>query len=139
MPGAFAEPEQIIRAPADATVALDNGGEGTLVAAGTELAVGYDLSQVFVTARVEETAVGTVRIGQPVEIVVDAYPGATLHGWVGEISGGSAALLSGAPAGDATGSTEKLTQFVPVKIVITDRAGRTLIPGTNVTVKIHRA
>jgi hypothetical protein len=29
IPGAFAEPEKIIRAPADCTVARDNGGDGT--------------------------------------------------------------------------------------------------------------
>jgi ABC transporter DrrB family efflux protein len=139
IPGAFAEPEQIIRAPADGTVARDNGRDGTFVPAGAELAVAYDLSSVFVTARVEETDVVEVRVGRPVEIVVDAYPDLTLNGQVIDIGGGSAAVLSGSPPENTTGNSEKITQVVPVRIAILDRApGLTLVPGINAAVRIAR-
>ena len=45
----------VIRAPADGVVAVDNGVEGAYVTAGTQLAVAYDGSQIYVTARVDET------------------------------------------------------------------------------------
>ena len=139
IPGAFAEPEEVIRAPADCTVAVDNDRDGTVVPAGAELAVGYDLSTVFVTARVEETDVEAIRVGQPVEIAVDAYPDLTLRGQVSVIGGASAAVLSGSPPENTTGNVEKITQLVPVRIAILDRPpGLTLVPGSSASVRIRR-
>ena len=66
--GGFGRPTQIIRAPADGTVVVDSGFEGNLVTAGAELAVAYDLSAVRVTAPIDETAIGDVHVGQPVDI-----------------------------------------------------------------------
>jgi multidrug resistance efflux pump len=120
-------------------VAADNDRDGTVVPAGAELAVGYDLSMVFVTARVEETDVEGVRVGQPVEIAVDAYPDLTLHGQVSVIGGGSATVLSGSPPENTTGNVEKITQLVPVRIAILDRTpDLTLVPGSNASVRIRR-
>ena len=65
---------------ADGTVVVDSGFEGNLVTAGAELAVAYDLSAVRVTARIDETAIGDVHVGQPVDIHVDAYPDVTFAG-----------------------------------------------------------
>lgn len=95
----FAQPQKVIRAPADGTIALDNGIEGAFVTTGTQLAVAYDLSDIFVTARVDDTAIGDVRLGQEVNITVDAYPHITLTGWVREIQGRSAGMFSPGPPG----------------------------------------
>ena len=48
--GGFVQPQQSIRAPADGTVVVDNGVEGAFVTAGTQLAIAYDFSKVYVTA-----------------------------------------------------------------------------------------
>ena len=68
MQGGFVQPQMVIRAPADGVVAVDNGVEGAYVTAGTQLAVAYDGSQIYVTARVDETDINEVRTGQPVGI-----------------------------------------------------------------------
>ncbi|HSI27232.1 MAG TPA: efflux RND transporter periplasmic adaptor subunit, partial [Aeromicrobium sp.] len=78
--GAFVQPQQAIRAPGDGTVVVDDGIEGTFVTAGTSLAVAYDLSRIYVTARVDETDIDSVHPGQIVDIDVDAFPDAGLTG-----------------------------------------------------------
>jgi hypothetical protein len=134
----FGQPQRVIRAPADGTVALDNGIEGALVSAGTQLAVAYNLSAIFVTARVDETAIRDVHLGQQVDITVDAYPDLTLTGYVREIQNSSAGMFSSFPQDNTTGRFQKLTQVVPVKITIIEPENLTLVPGMNVTVKIRK-
>ena len=133
--GGFARPTHVIRAPADGTVVVDSALEGNLVTAGTQLAVAYDLSAVRVTARIDETAIGDVRVGQPVDIDVDAYPDVTFAGTVQEIHAASARQPS---AEEAAGHFRPTTQVVPVDIAILDRGDRTLIPGMSATVRIRR-
>ena len=133
--GGFQRPTMVVRAPADGTVVVDSRLEGNLVTAGTGLAVAY-LSAVRVTARVDETAVRDVRVGQPVDISVDAYPGVTLAGTVREVR----ATAARQPSAEETGrNCRPATQVVPVDIAIADRGDRTLVPGMDVTVRIHRA
>ncbi|MGH3843968.1 MAG: ABC transporter permease [Pseudonocardiaceae bacterium] len=134
----FAQPQKVIQAPADGTVTVDNGVEGAFITAGTQLAVAYDLSEIFVTARLDETAIGDVRLGRPVDILVDAHPGITFTGYVWEIQRGTAGQFSQSPQENTTGQFQKVTQWIPVKILITDRRNLTLVPGMNVTVKIHK-
>ncbi|MGH3900294.1 MAG: ABC transporter permease [Pseudonocardiaceae bacterium] len=136
--GGFVQPQKVIQAPADGTVVVDNGVEGAFVIAGTQLAVAYDLSEIFVTARVEETAIGDVRLGRRVDIAVDAYPDITLTGYVWEIQGGTAGLFSQFRQDNTTGNFQEITQVIPVRIAITERKNLTLLPGMNVTVKIHK-
>lgn len=136
--GGYVQPQMVIRAPADGTVAVDNGVPGTFVTAGTQLAVAYDENGVFVTARVDETAVDEVRVGAPVKLDVDAFPDADLTGHVSEIQTGSAGVFSAFPQSNSSGNFQKVTQVIPVRITIDDTKGLALAPGMNVTAKIHR-
>lgn len=135
--GAFVQPQLTIRAPAAGTVAVDDTAEGAYVTAGTQLAVAYDMSDLTVTARVDETDIDQVRPGTPVDITVDAYPGVDLTGSVREIQGGAAGVFSPLPQSNSSGNFQKVTQVIPVKIVIDDPRGLDLIPGMNATVDIH--
>jgi multidrug resistance efflux pump len=136
--GGFVQPQQSIKSPADATVAVDNGVEGAFVTAGTQLAVGYDFSKVYVTARVDETDVDAVRPGQRVEFTVDAFPDTDFTGVVREIQGGAAGVFSLFPQSNSSGNFQKVTQVIPVKIAIDDLHGLNLVPGMNVVVKIRK-
>jgi multidrug resistance efflux pump len=140
---AFAQPLMAIRAPRDGTVAVDNGVVGTYVTTGTELAVAYNLDKIYVTARVDDTAIKAVRVGQPVDIDVDAYPNARITGHVVNIQDGAAAQFSLFPQSNTqgTGTFQKVTQVIPVKIGFDDLSaldGLDLVPGMNVTVNIHK-
>lgn len=136
--GGFVQPQQPIRAPGDGTIAVDNGVEGAFVAAGTPLATAYDLSRIYVTARVDETDINDVRLGQKVDIEVDAFSGAELEGTVREVQGGAAGVFSAFPQSNTAGNYQKVTQVIPVKIAIDDTEGLALVPGMNVSVKIHK-
>ena len=138
MQGGFVQPQMVIRAPADGVVAVDNGVEGAYVTAGTQLAVAYNGSAIFVTARVDETDINEVHPGQLVNISVDAFPDAELTGRVLEVKGGAAGVFSLFPQANTSGNFQKVTQVIPVKISIDDLKGLGLVPGMNVTVKIHR-
>ena len=112
--------------------------EGSFVTAGTELAVAYDFSRIFVTARVDETDIDAVRAGERVDISVDAFPNATLEGTVTEIQGGAAGVFSLFPQANTSGNFQKVTQVIPVKIAIDNTESLALVPGMNVSVKIHK-
>jgi multidrug resistance efflux pump len=138
MQGGFVQPEMPVRAPADGTVAVNNAVEGTYVTAGTELAVAYDFSKIYVTARVDETDINDIRPGQAVDIEVDAFPGADLKGTVRDVQGGAAGVFSIFPESNTSGNFQKVTQVIPVKIDIENPDGLAIVPGMNVTVQIHK-
>jgi multidrug resistance efflux pump len=118
---------------------VDNGVEGSFVTAGTQLAIAYDSSGVFVTARVKETDIDKVQVGRAVDISVDAFPGEHLTGIVAEVKTGAAGVFSLFPQSNTSGNFQKVTQVIPVKITINDRKNLPLVPGMNATVKIHRS
>lgn len=136
--GGFVQPQQPIRAPGNGTVVVDNGVEGAFVVAGTPLAVAYDFSRIYVTARVDETDIDDVRVGQAVDISVDAFSDAALLGTVREVQGGAAGEFSVFPQSNTAGNYQKVTQVIPVKIAINNSQGFSLVPGMNATVKIHK-
>ncbi|MDQ2708222.1 MAG: efflux RND transporter periplasmic adaptor subunit [Actinomycetota bacterium] len=134
----FVSTQKPIKAPGAGTIAVDNGVEGAWVAAGTQLATAYNLDKIFVTARVDETDVNDVHVGQLVDINVDAYSGAPVTGRVIEVQNAAAAVFSLFPESNSSGNFQKVTQVIPVKITLTRTGDRPLVPGMNVTVKIHK-
>ncbi|HEY9418469.1 MAG TPA: efflux RND transporter periplasmic adaptor subunit [Pseudonocardia sp.] len=138
MTGGFVAALKAIKSPGAGTIAVDNGIEGAYVTVGTQLAAAYDLQSIYVTARVEETDVGEVHVGAPVDIDVDAFPGAQVTGRVAEIQNSAATQFDLFPEQNSSGNFQKETQMIPVKIALTGTAGRPLLPGMNVTVEIHK-
>jgi multidrug resistance efflux pump len=139
----FAQPQMPIRAPGAGTIAVDNTVPGEYVTTGTPLAVAYDLDKIYVTARVDDTAIKPVHLGQLVDIDVDAYPNAHITGHVREIQAGAAAVFSLFPQSNTqgTGNFQKVTQVIPVKIGFDNLNALNnlnLAPGENVTVHIHK-
>ncbi|HTP12216.1 MAG TPA: HlyD family secretion protein, partial [Bacteroidota bacterium] len=89
----------------------------------------------------EETKIGTLRVGDPVEIDVDAYPGMKFHGKVYQIGSYTASEFSLIPPNNASGNFTKVTQRVPVKISVeqTNQAAGVdpeLKPGMSVEVSV---
>lgn len=74
----------------------------------------------WVIANFKEIQLTHMRIGQPVEIKVDAYPSHKFKGHVQSIQNGSGARFSLFPPENATGNYIKVVQRVPVKIVFDD-------------------
>lgn len=95
---------------------------------GTTLMTIADMSVITTEARVDETDIVNVKLGQKAEVKVDALAGRTLTGWVSEI-GNSALATSGAiPTG------QEAREF---KVVITlDAPPPELRPGLSATAAI---
>ena len=72
--------------------------------------------KVWVTANFKETQLHYMRVGQPVEIWIDAYPDHYFKGHVESIQAGSGAAFSLLPPENATGNYVKVVQRVPIKI-----------------------
>jgi membrane fusion protein (multidrug efflux system) len=101
----------------------------------------YDLRDTWVTTFLEETKIRSVRLGDPVNISVDAYPGKKFRGKVIEISAAAASEFSLIPPNNASGNFTKVTQRIPLKIAIDslDKADKTtpLRAGMSVEIKIN--
>jgi len=106
-----------VTAPQDGEITRRNVDLGTFVQAGEQ--VFYLVTRdVWVVANFKETQLDRMRIGQRVEIKVDAYSDLHLSGHVGSIQAGSGARFTAFPAENATGNFVKIVRRVPVKIII---------------------
>jgi membrane fusion protein (multidrug efflux system) len=94
---------------------------------------------LWVTANYKETQLDLMRIGQPVSIRIDAYPGRTFRGHVDSFSHGAGQAFAFLPPQNATGNFVKVVQRVPVKIVFDDRTAfdRPLGPGMSVVPRVR--
>lgn len=124
--------------PTDGTVVQTSAVKDSFVAAGTPLATAYDLGHLYVTANIEETKIDDISPDQEVDIYVDAFPNTPLKGKVDTIGLATAGTFSLLPTSNTSGNYTKVTQLVPVKITIDDAKGLSIVPGMNVTVRIHK-
>ena len=86
-----------------------------------------------------EKKIEKVKIGDPVEISVDAYPNKTFYGKVFTIKSAAASQFSVIPQNNATGNYTKVAQRIPIKITLDSASSDNqlyLFPGMNVEVKI---
>ena len=82
-----------VMAPIDGVVSALNVQKGTIVASGmsgfsggTTIMTLSDLSHIFITATVDESDIGEVRMGQTARITVASFPGRTFAGQVTRIA-----------------------------------------------------
>ena len=90
---------------------------GQTVAPGESLLTLIPVAHVYVTANFKETQIGHMRVGQEVDINVDAYKGVKFVGHVQDLSPASQNKFSLVPAQNATGNFVKVTQRVPIRIL----------------------
>jgi membrane fusion protein, multidrug efflux system len=114
-------------------IAHKNVSPGDYVQGGQTLMALVPLD-VWVTANFKESQLARMRVGQPVEISIDAYPDKTLRGHIDSFQRGSGPAFSLLPPENATGNYVKVVQRVPVKIVFDDPLdpSRPLGPGMSV-------
>ena len=146
-----------IGAPVNGVVDKTFVDGGEYVTPGQRLALVHDPEKVWVEANVKETEVRKLRIGQTVEISVDAYPGEgifdrlmnafgiespdsgetnpTFVGHVIAIGNSTTAEFALLPSPNPSGNFTKITQRLPVRIAI-DQKDRKLRPGMMVEINI---
>lgn len=137
--GADGKPVQVnVAMPTDGTIVQNNSVQNAFVAAGTPLAEAYDLNNLWVTANINETNIDQVAVNQDVDIYVDAFPNTPLKGKVEKIGLATAGTFSILPSSNTNANFTKVTQVIPVQVSIDDSKGLEIVPGMNVTVKIHK-
>jgi len=139
--GGIERPQRTVLAPGNGTVAVNDVVNGAFVTAGTELATAYDLSHIYVTARVGDSDIAAVHPGAPVDIDVDAFPNSTVTGIVEVVqfsAAGNFTIYPPAGTVDPT-SPHAIDQYIPVKIAFTYTGGAAVIPGMSVTVHIQKS
>jgi len=72
--------------------------------------------QAWIDANFKESQLARMKVGQPVEIEVDAYEGGKLQGHVASFSPATGQAFSPIPAQNATGNWVKVIQRLPVRI-----------------------
>ncbi|MBW1745640.1 MAG: HlyD family secretion protein [Deltaproteobacteria bacterium] len=116
-------------------VAKKHVEEGEFVAPGFPLFTLYDTNNLYVTANLEENKLKDVRLGQAVDLKVDAFPRQRFKGKVTKIGDATGAEFALIPRDVSTGEFTKVIQRLPIKIRISDPRGL-LKPGLSVTVGI---
>ena len=108
-----------IVAPADGTVGERQVRPGQLVSPGTQV-LSFVGGSAWVQANFRETQLTNIKVGDPVDVRIDVYPGEVIHGRVLEIAPASGSQFALLPPDNATGNFTKVVQRVPVKIALDD-------------------
>ncbi|MCX7136516.1 MAG: HlyD family secretion protein [Proteobacteria bacterium] len=129
--------DRVITSPADGKVVMTFLRKGEHVAPGQRIAMFHDPQEIWVEANVKETDVGALKPGMKADIHVDAYPGKVFRGEVSRIGQVATSKFALLPDPNPSGNFTKITQRLPVRIVLTDK-DRALRPGMMVEVDIDR-
>jgi len=129
-----------IYSPGDGSVGERQVRPGQLVSPGTQVFTYVDKTK-WIQGNYRETQLTNMKVADPAEIRIDAYPGQVIHGKVIEIAPASGSQFALLPPDNATGNYTKVVQRVPVKIALDDSELATkLRPGLSViaTVRTRR-
>jgi membrane fusion protein (multidrug efflux system) len=130
-----------VTAPIQGLVSRKNVEPGQFVESGQTLLSVASEADVWVIANFKETQLTHMRPGQDVEFEVDSYPGIVFRGKVDSISGATGARFALLPPDNSTGNFVKVTQRVPVKILLAQPpdADHPLRPGLSVDAAVRVA
>jgi len=127
--------QSLIRSPISGIIVKKQGTIGEYWATSQTLMTLIDPNKLYITADVEETKLGKVRVGQTVDITIDQFNSQKFTGKVksvGEVANSALSLLPSTTSGTFT----KVVQRIPVKIEL-NKFNNKILPGTNAVVKIH--
>jgi len=129
----------VIVAPFDGIISKKSVEVGQYMQIGAPLCSAVDYTNLYVTANFKETQIEEMRPGQEVELHVDAFPKAQIKGKLESFGGATGAKFSLLPPDNSSGNFVKITQRVPVKIIITEfpkEMTGMIIPGLSVVVDV---
>jgi membrane fusion protein, multidrug efflux system len=130
-----------IIAPSKGFIAKKSVEAGQLAAPGLPLFGFVESGERWVIANFKETQIADVKVGNDVEIEIDAVPGKTYMGKVQSLSSATGATFTLLPPDNATGNFTKVVQRVPVKIVLnktSEEELKLLRAGLSVVVRVKK-
>ena len=107
-----------IVAPANGIVSRKNVQPGQVVSPGQQLVGLVSSARTWVVANFKETQLENMKVGQPVKLEIDAYPNEDFEGHIESLSAATGARFALLPPDNSTGNFVKVTQRIPVKIVL---------------------
>ncbi len=127
-----------ITSPIDGTILQLPVVTNQIVTPGVPLAQLTNLNNLNIIAYVDENALDNIKVGQQVDIHIDAYKDTSYSGHVQQIIDATAGSFSLLPTEDnASGNFTKVGQRVPVLISLDSTGGKEVMPGMSAEVTIH--
>lgn len=109
----------VLRAPIDGIISQRQAQIGQRIAAGTPIMTIVPIDSLYVDANFKESQLAHVQVGKPVRLTSMLYGDDVIyHGKVLGMAGGTGNAFALIPAQNATGNWVKITQRLPVRIVI---------------------
>jgi membrane fusion protein (multidrug efflux system) len=112
----FALADTAVWAPIDGIVANRKTRVGEYVSAGTRMLSIIPIDNLWVEANYRETQIGRMKVGDPVRIDVDTYPGRPICGYVEAIIPAAGAEFALIPPDNATGNFTKIVRRFTVRL-----------------------
>ncbi|MBE9462294.1 HlyD family secretion protein [Dyadobacter subterraneus] len=111
----------VVTAPYDGKMGRKTIQNGQMIQAGQTLAYIVDQQEgKWVIANFKETQIRHMHTGQMVDIETDALPGEHFNGKIVSLSPATGSRFSLLPPDNSTGNFVKITQRIPVRILLTD-------------------
>ena len=108
----------VITAPNDGVVGRKSVHVGENVAPGKPLLALARDEASWIVANFKETQIGRMKVGDAVQVEIDAFPGHACEGHVESLSPATGAKYALIPPDNATGNFTKVVQRVPVRIAL---------------------
>jgi multidrug resistance efflux pump len=124
------------RSPVDGVVVSVNAAQGQHVRPMESLLAIADMNNLHIQANIYESDIMDIRLGQPVTVTLDGVRGQTFTGHVRYIRRITELELAGGALMVQTGTFRRITNTVPVEIVLSDDVDLSLFLGTNARVSI---
>ena len=106
----------VVTAPYDGVTGRRSIEPGQYVQAGQSVSALVRSRGKWITANYKETQIGSIYVGQPVRVKIDAFPGRTFTGRVTSISEATGSKYALVPTDNSVGNFVKIQQRIPVRI-----------------------
>lgn len=128
--------DMTVRSPLDGVIDKGFVNQGEYVSPGQPILMMHAPEDVWVEAKIKETSIGNLKVGQSVAIHVDADPSTTYKGHIVVIGHAATSQFALLPDPNPSGNFTKISQRIPVRIVIDKGPKAKLSPGMMVEVDI---
>jgi membrane fusion protein (multidrug efflux system) len=123
-----------LKSPVDGVVVQKNAEIGNILEINQTAVTVADIEHAWVSANIEETSVGLIKVGQRVTIKIDE--GGKLTGKVSDVRSATASQFALIQAENPSGNFTKLVQRVPIKVELDPHPDHALRAGQSVVIKI---
>lgn len=128
--------ETVVTSPVEGIVAQKSANPGEVISPGQTIVNVVNTNDLWLNARIEETKIGNLKIGQPVNFTLDAYKGVKFHGQIKEIGAATSSVFALFSSENSSGNFTKVTQRIPIKITLPTDSNYLFRPGMSALIEI---